>query len=231
MRSNAILYRRIQGSIRSLVASILAEDDSESSVAFRGKILDALDDLDDPEVAPTVLKSYDNLTASLKPRAIDLLTRRPAWAKALLAAVAEKRVPATALNVTQLRKLQQSKDPEIARRVKAIWGTIREGRNPRRELVVNQIRRSLRRMTGDPAAGQAVFNKLCVQCHKIYGSGPGRRPRHHLERPQRLQPAPVQRLRPEPGHRPGLPGDDDRHPPTAACSPACWPKTARTASS
>ncbi len=26
-------------------------------------------------------------------------------------------------------------------------------------------------MTGDPAAGQAVFSKLCAQCHKIYGAG------------------------------------------------------------
>jgi putative heme-binding domain-containing protein len=168
---NAILYRRIQGSIRLLIASVLAEKDSESSVAFRGKVLDALDALDDPEVAPMVLKVYGNLPASLKPRAVDLLTRRPAWAKALLVAVADKRIPTTAPNVTQLRKLQQSKDPEISNRVKAIWGTIREGRNPRRELVVDQVRRSLRRITGDPAAGQAVFNKLCAQCHKIYGAG------------------------------------------------------------
>src|SRR6185312_5160312 len=118
-----------------------------------------------------VLQAYRNLADSLKPRAVDLLTRRPEWAKALLAAVAEKRIPATALNVTQLRKLQQSPDAEIAGRVKATWGTIREGRNTRRELVVDQIRRSLRRMTGDPGAGQAVFTKLCAQCHKIYGAG------------------------------------------------------------
>ena len=26
-------------------------------------------------------------------------------------------------------------------------------------------------MPGDPTAGQAVFNKLCAQCHKIYGVG------------------------------------------------------------
>jgi putative heme-binding domain-containing protein len=26
-------------------------------------------------------------------------------------------------------------------------------------------------MTGDPVAGQAVFNKLCAQCHKIHGQG------------------------------------------------------------
>ncbi len=167
----AILYRRIQGSTRLLVASLLAETDAESSLAFRGKVLDALDDLDEPEVAAVVLKAYDNLPPPLKPRAVELLTRRPGWTRALLTAVTEKRIPAGALNVTQLRNLQDSRDPEVSAQVKAIWGTIRERRNPQRERVVEQIRRSLRQMTGDPAAGQAVFGKLCAQCHKIYGAG------------------------------------------------------------
>jgi putative heme-binding domain-containing protein len=107
----------------------------------------------------------------LKPRAVELLTERPAWTRALLAAVAEKRIPAAALNVTQLRKLQQSKDAEIAGRVKAIWGAIRDRRNPQRERVVDQVRRAIRRTPGDPVAGQAVFARLCAQCHKIHGQG------------------------------------------------------------
>jgi putative heme-binding domain-containing protein len=167
----AVLAQRRRGSIGSLVQSILSEDDAASSVAFRGKVLDALDELEDPELAPIVLSAYSRLPAPLKPKAIELLTERPVWAKALLEAVVDKRIPMTALNVTQLRKLQQSKDPAIAGRVKTIWGTIRDRRNPRRELIVAQIRRSIRRMTGDPVAGQAVFNKLCAQCHKLYGQG------------------------------------------------------------
>ncbi len=55
--------------------------------------------------------------------------------------------------------------------MKAIWGTIREGRNPRRERVVEQLRQGIRRTPGDPVAGQAVFARLCGQCHKIHGQG------------------------------------------------------------
>ncbi|HZW32120.1 MAG TPA: PVC-type heme-binding CxxCH protein, partial [Isosphaeraceae bacterium] len=167
----AILYRRMPGAVGPLVKGILAEDDSSSSVAFRGKVLDAMAEWDDPELAPMVLQAYARLPAQLKPKAIELLTERPAWARALLDAVADQRIPATVLNVTQLRTLQQSKHPTIAGRVKSIWGTIRQQRNPRRELVVDQVRRSIRRMTGDPIAGQAVFKKLCAQCHKIHGQG------------------------------------------------------------
>ena len=107
----------------------------------------------------------------MKPRAIELLTERPSWSKALLAAIDDKQIPASALNVNQLRRLQNSKDPEIANRVKSHWGTIREGRNPDRERVVRQMRKLIRATPGDPVAGQAVFNKLCAQCHKIYGAG------------------------------------------------------------
>ena len=168
---NAVLSRSIQGSIRSLVASILAEDEASSTVDFRGDVLDSLSSLEDPEVATVVLKAFARMPDTLRPKAIELLSQRPGWTKAMLAAVADKRIPTTALNINQLRKLQHSQDPEIARQVKAVWGTIREGRNPRREQVVDRIRRSLRATPGDPAAGQAVFNKLCAQCHKIYGEG------------------------------------------------------------
>jgi putative heme-binding domain-containing protein len=107
----------------------------------------------------------------LKPRAIELLTERPAWSKALLAAVESKRIPTSELNVNQVRRLQKTKDPEISKRVKALWGSIREGRDGRRERLVNQMGKLVRSTPGDPVAGQAVYNKLCAQCHKIYGQG------------------------------------------------------------
>ena len=71
-----------------------------------------------------------SLAAELKPRAIELLTERPAWTRPLLAAIEAKQIPASALNVNQLRRLQKSKDPEIASRVKTLFGTIRDRRNP-----------------------------------------------------------------------------------------------------
>jgi putative heme-binding domain-containing protein len=168
---NAILHRKIQGSIHPLVAGILAENNRSSSIDFRGKVLDSLGSLDDPELAPIVLKAFPVMSRDLKPRAIELLTQRPSWFKALVAAIDDKRIPATAINVNQLRQLQNTKDPEISRLVKSHWGTIREGRNPDREGVVRQMRNLVRATTGDPVAGQAVFSKLCAQCHKIYGQG------------------------------------------------------------
>src|SRR5262249_21897746 len=108
--------------VRPLVESLLSKDTDRGSAEFRGKVLDALGELDDPAVGAIVLKAFPRLTAPLKLRAVELLSERPAWTKALLTAVADRRIAASALNVTQIRKLQHSKDAEIVQRVKAIWG-------------------------------------------------------------------------------------------------------------
>ena len=80
----AIFFQEPRPFVRSLVAKLLAEDDSASSDAFRAKVLDALGRLNDPELAPTVLNAFASLPSSLKPRALELMTQRPTWSKAAL---------------------------------------------------------------------------------------------------------------------------------------------------
>jgi putative heme-binding domain-containing protein len=145
--------------------------DQRGSVAFRRRVLDALGRAEAPGIASTVLAVYPGLEPELKPQAIELLTGRAAWSKSLLAAVAEKRVAADALNLNQVRKLLAGKDAELAEMVRATWGTVRSERNPQREQVIAQMRTLLRQTTGDAYRGRLVFKKVCGQCHKIYGEG------------------------------------------------------------
>jgi putative membrane-bound dehydrogenase-like protein len=167
----ALLFLDRPEAVHPLIEKLLTESPASLSLEDREKILNMLGERDDPAVGDLVLKTYPKFPPSLKPRAVELLIERPAWTKTLLAAVAEKKIPASVLNVNQLRQLQDGHDREIAARVKAIWGTIREGRNPQRERVVAEMRRAIRRTPGDPVAGQAVFEKLCAQCHRIHGKG------------------------------------------------------------
>src|SRR5205085_415479 len=71
------------------------------SMKGRGQVLAALGRLEDDRVAAVVLGRYAKMAAELKPRAVELLTQRPAWGKALMKAIADKRVPAGVLNVNQ----------------------------------------------------------------------------------------------------------------------------------
>ena len=158
----------------------------ESSV-FRGQVLAALARLDHPPVAEVVLHRYPKMEPELQPKAIELLTQRAAWSKALLKQVEQKKIPAGAINVNQVKKMLALKDADLSKHVTAVWGILREDRNPQREKIVTDMRTLLRKTPGDPKAGVEVF-KLCAQCHKIHGEGQevgG----HHLERPQRFRTA------------------------------------------
>jgi putative heme-binding domain-containing protein len=152
-------------------ASKLLAAGKATSVAFRGQVLSALGKLDDDRVSAVVLPELGRMEADLRPRAVELLTQRAAWGKALLHAIAEKRLPASALNVNQARRLLASRDADLVKLVRTHWGTLREERNPQREKLVADMRALLGRTKGDPHRGVAVFKKLCAQCHKIHGEG------------------------------------------------------------
>jgi putative membrane-bound dehydrogenase-like protein len=152
------------------VADLLADPD-RGSQDMRGKMISALGRLDDPQVATLALSTYGRVEPELRPRIIELLTQRVSWARDLLAAIGRDQVPRDALNVNQIRKLIQSRDKAILDQVHTYWGTLREGRNPAREQVIAQMRDYLRQTPGDPFLGRQVFQRVCAQCHKIYGEG------------------------------------------------------------
>jgi putative heme-binding domain-containing protein len=152
------------------VAAVLA-DDKAGSTGFRSAVLASLGRSDESRIGEVVLGSYNKLNADLQAKAVELLTQRTAWSKGLLDAVGQGRVPASALNVNQVRKLLSSKDAELVQAVRAKWGHIRTDRDPRREAVVVEMRKLLAATPGDARRGQAVFAKVCGQCHKMYGEG------------------------------------------------------------
>jgi len=157
-------------SITKTVAAVLV-DAEKNSAAFRASVLAALSRSDREQVAEIVLAAYPKLETDLKPKAIELLTQRPGWAKALLGAIGRGELPSTALNVNQVARLQRSRDEKIVKLVQSKWGTVRTERNPQREQVIASLRAQLRRMPGDPFRGEQVFKTLCAQCHKIYTEG------------------------------------------------------------
>lgn len=152
-----------------LVSTALSERNKPST--FDGQILAALGKLDDPQVASVILKVFPTLAADAQPKAIELLTQRAIWAKPLVEAIGANKIPANALNVNQIQRLLALKDPELTAAVNKYWGTIRTTRDPAREQLVGEMRKLIRTTKGDAHRGIEVFNRVCGQCHKIYGQG------------------------------------------------------------
>lgn len=146
-------------------------DQPATTSEIKAQILASLSKLDEQRVGTEVLTRYEQFSPELQPRVIELMTQRASWAKLLLVAIGEKKVPATAINLNQARRLKELKDDELVKLLASNWGQVRDGRDPDREQYVAGMRQLIRKTPGDPFAGERAFKKVCAQCHKIYGEG------------------------------------------------------------
>ncbi len=146
-------------------------EQKKSPRELKARVLQALGQLDRPEVALLVLNLYRELEPSLQAQAVQLLVQRRRWTMKLLEAIGSGRIPPAALSATMAQSIVARGDPELVKLLRKHWGTVRTQRDPRRQLVVDQMRYFIRRHPGDPRRGEKVFAKLCGQCHKLFGQG------------------------------------------------------------
>lgn len=163
----ALVATRAPG-VGEFAACILA---SGTPDAVRAEALAVLARSDDPSVPTAVLEALPTLPPHVAPRALDLLTQRAGWARAMLEAVAAGRLPPPVLDANQLQRLAALDNPELAEVVRERWGVVRAGRSPDRERVVNEMRTLAVGTRGDPFRGEAVFTRVCASCHRIHGRG------------------------------------------------------------
>ena len=99
----------------------------------RGGALRGLAAYDDAKTPAAILEVYPTLSPLEKKDALNTLVSRAAFAKPLLAAVADKKIPAKELTADLVRSLRNFKDSQINEQVAKTWGTVRENTaRPRR---------------------------------------------------------------------------------------------------
>lgn len=141
--------------------------------AFRRSAIQLLARFDSPEIAPALLQRYARLDAADRAAILDALTRRPAYAVALLDAVAAGSVPRDQLSSLHMRQLSELRNPEVDRRITATWGRLQT--SPAETLA----RMATLQRTFDEAplwaydgrAGRQHFQKLCASCHVLGPDG------------------------------------------------------------
>ncbi|MDP1798775.1 MAG: c-type cytochrome [Planctomycetaceae bacterium] len=153
------------------VAREIFSRQQEESPQFVGDILGSLGRSERPTLGDAIVKYLPTFPPELQPKAIELLTQRPVWAKTLLTAVGDKKIAAAAINVNQARRLYDTKDSEVRELLAKHWGVVREGRSPDRDKIIAEMRGLIRKSPGDAMKGEAAFKKVCAQCHKLYGDG------------------------------------------------------------
>lgn len=127
----------------------------------------ALSRFAEPNVADVLLEAWPTLTPAVRSAALDALVARPARVHALLDAVAAGRLSSADIDPARLQLLVASPDSKIRSRAESLLKSARLGR---RQDVVDSYRSALK-LSGDPAHGKQIFQKICAACHKAEGVG------------------------------------------------------------
>jgi putative membrane-bound dehydrogenase-like protein len=126
-----------------------------------------------PDTPATVLALYAKLSAADKQEAIAALSSRKEYARALLAAVESKTVPAADVTAFTARQLHALGDDPISAQLRKLWGDVRDT-SPKKQEQIDSYKKLLTPdvlARGDRPNGRAVFLKNCQQCHRLYGDG------------------------------------------------------------
>lgn len=140
---------------------------------FRAPAIRALAAYDAAGIPARVLAIYPQLNTAEKRDAIATLASRPAFAKLLLAAVEAKKLPASEIPGETIRQLRSFNDKELNATIAAVWGTVRDTPADRKKLIGDWQKKLTANAlsNADLGAGRAVYNKVCAQCHTLYGVG------------------------------------------------------------
>jgi putative heme-binding domain-containing protein len=141
--------------------------------ALRGAAIRALSALDDANTPAAILGEFTKLTDEEKRDAVSTLVARPAYALALLDAMAEDRVPRTDLHAYHVRQLLNLKDETLSRRIKDVWGEVRQSSQDKQaEIARYKARLTPQRLkTADASNGRRLYDKTCAACHTLFGEG------------------------------------------------------------
>jgi putative membrane-bound dehydrogenase-like protein len=141
--------------------------------ALRSAALRGLASYEDPKTPSIILEAYPVLRSEEKRDALNTLASRPAYAKALLGAIAAKKLAAAEVPADLVRQLRNLRDPDIDKRLGEVWGIVRDTPADRAKLMA-QYRKMLTTpapIKADLALGRAVFVKTCAQCHTLFSAG------------------------------------------------------------
>jgi len=139
-----------------------------NAVAIRGLAQES-----DPALGAKMVGAYKNFFLGDRPQAITVLVTRPAWAHALLDAIAAGKIPRTDITAFHARQIHNLGDAELTKRLTEVWGDLRESPEGIKQLIA-KLRTFLTPEAiakADPHAGRQVFAGICATCHTLYGEG------------------------------------------------------------
>ena len=122
---------------------------------------------DQPAVATTTLALWPSLTPAQRNHALDTLTTRPAWTRALLATIESKAIRPAEIDPTRRLALLSHSDKKIKQHAAKVFDT---ASSPTRASIVEKHLPALK-LPADAQRGHAVYQRACAACHQHGSEG------------------------------------------------------------
>ncbi len=151
--------------LRATLDALLQDND------FVPTVLAALAKFDD--AGPTIIANYGRARADGKPGVMAALCSRPAFARALLDAVAAGKIPRADLTPYHARQIAALGDADVSTRLGEVWGTVATTSGQKKARMA-ELKKELTPEVlkqADIDAGRAVFTQTCAACHTLYDLG------------------------------------------------------------
>jgi putative membrane-bound dehydrogenase-like protein len=141
--------------------------------AVRAVALKGLAGYDDPQTPAAIVAIYGKLNLAEKRDALATLASRLAYARAMLDAVADKKIAAAEVSADIVRSLRNLKDAALTARIADVWGVVRDSPADRLKEIARyrKLLESPAKPQADVALGHAIYAKTCQQCHTLFGAG------------------------------------------------------------
>lgn len=138
---------------------------------LRATALRGLPSYDDERIPAAILSLYPVLPLTERNLALSTLSSRLTFARPLLQAVADQKIPARDLTADIVRQLETLNNAGIDERVAKVWGVTHETQADKRNEIARLKSVIQSKGFGDAARGRAVFTKICQQCHSLFNEG------------------------------------------------------------
>jgi putative membrane-bound dehydrogenase-like protein len=133
----------------------------------------ALAAYDDPNIPKAMLHPWPSRNEEQQAATVATLTSRPSYAKALLVAIRNKNVPASAISPFQARQIRSLGDESLNKLLTEVWGEIRDTPEAKKAEFAKweALLTPATLAKANPAMGRMIFTVTCGACHKMYGQG------------------------------------------------------------
>ncbi|MCP3690940.1 MAG: c-type cytochrome, partial [Planctomycetaceae bacterium] len=146
----------------------LVNDRAVQAVAIPG--LAVFDDASTPQI---LLKRYRGLDRPQKDDAVEVLTKRAAYALELLKAVGNNQVAREDISAQQARQLENLGSPEVSQLLEQVWGVVQVS-TAQQQQRLQSVKQMVLKAKEEPvnlSAGRSLYKKRCANCHRLFGEG------------------------------------------------------------